>query len=421
MAHPLHFGGVVLVFEDECEDDSHREGVSREDEPRIGPMEGIHHGARGIRPEEGAEAVGHNHKDALRRRAYLAAGLLFDEKRPRDVEEVERHAVDDHREDEEHGSRTGVAHAEEAEAQHPGQHRDQHHLLDSETPEEEGNQQDAERFGHLRQREQDHRMFHDGRIGILGHRSEILDITVAEGIGDLERGAQQHREDEEDGHALLLEEREGAQSQRIDPRLLAHAAVDGACGQRERVDGQHERQRRRDIQLPGCKFDLHASDMHQIDEPHGGDESHGAPHADGREVLYAVEFRQIKGVVGHGVRQRDGRHVEHHAQQHAAVQRRILGLRGRGDEEPAADEVADAQQFLRRNPAVGDDSHDGGHEQRGDAHRGEKAAYLQSGETEPPDIGPQRDEPRTPDRILEEVHDDKPEFNSHNLLILCKF
>ena len=109
-------------------------------------------------------------------------------------------------------------------------------------------------------------MFHDGRIGILGHRSEILDITVAEGIGDLERGAQQHREDEEDGHALLLEEREGAQSQRIDPRLLAHAAVDGACGQRERVDGQHERQRRRDIQLPGGEFDLHASDMHQIDD-----------------------------------------------------------------------------------------------------------------------------------------------------------
>ena len=162
--------------------------------------------------------------------------------------------------------------------------------------------------------------------------------------------------------------------------------------------------------------------MRQVDEPHGGDEPHGSPYADGREMLHGVEPGQVEGVVGHGVRQGDGRHVEHHAQQHAAVQGGIVRLRGRGDEKRAADEMADAQQFLRRNPAVGDNTHHGGHEQRSDSHRREEAADLQSREVESASqVGAQRNKPRAPDRILEEVHDDKPKFNSHNFLILCKF
>ena len=162
--------------------------------------------------------------------------------------------------------------------------------------------------------------------------------------------------------------------------------------------------------------------MRQVDEPHGGDESHGSPYADGREMLHGIEPGQIEGIVGHGVRQGDGRHVEHHAQQHAAVQRGVSRLRGRGDEKRAADEMADAQQFLRRNPAIGDNPHHGGHEQRGDSHRREEAADLQSREVESASqVGAQRDKPRTPDRILKEVHGDKPKFNSHNFLILCKF
>ena len=62
-------------------------------------------------------------------------------------------------------------------------------------------------------------MAHDGRVGVLGHRAEVLNVTVAEGIGNLKSGAQQHREDEEDRHAFLLEESECAESERVDPRL----------------------------------------------------------------------------------------------------------------------------------------------------------------------------------------------------------
>ena len=265
-------------------------------------------------------------------------------------------------------------------------------------------------------------MFHDGRIGILRHRPEVLNIGIAESVGDLQSGAEQHREDEEDGHTLLLEKREGAQSQRVDPRLRLDVAVHGTSGQREGVDGQHERQERRNIELPSGELDLDAADMRQIDEPHRGDESHGPPHADRREVFHGVEFRQIEGVVGHRVGQRDRRHVEHHAQQHAAVQRRIGRLRSRRHEEGTADQVADAQQLLRRNPAVGYDSHHGGHEQRSDAHRREETADLQSREVESAaQIGAQRNKPRAPDGVLEEVHNDKAKLNSHNSLILRYF
>ena len=308
------------------------------------------------------------------------------------------------------------------EAQHPGQHRNQHHFLNAETPEEERNQQNAERFGHLRQREQDHRVLHDGRIGILRHRAEILNVAVAEGVGDLQSGAQQHREDEENGHPLLLEEREGPQAQRIDPRLLLRAALDGTPRQRERVGRQYERQQGRNVERHSVSL-ICTPPMCVRSTNHMAAMNPTVPHTRMGGKCFTVSSRaRSEGIVGHGVRQGDGRHVEHHAQQHAAVQRGVSRLRGRGDEKRAADEMADAQQFLRRNPAVGDNPHHGGHEQRGDSHRREEAADLQSREVESASqVGAQRDKPRTPDRILKEVHGDKPKFNSHNFLILCKF
>ena len=46
-----------------------------------------------------------------------------------------------------HTPLTGIAHAEEPEAQYPCQHGNQHHLLDAEAFQEERYQQDAECFG----------------------------------------------------------------------------------------------------------------------------------------------------------------------------------------------------------------------------------------------------------------------------------
>ena len=88
----------------------------------------------------------------------------------------------------------------------------------------------------------------------------------------------------------------------------------------------------------------------------------------------------------------------------------------------AIEQKATAQQLLRRNPAVGYDSHYGRHEQRGNAHRREETADLQSREVESAaQIGAQRNKPRAPDGVLEEVHNDKAKLNSHNSLILRYF
>ena len=265
-------------------------------------------------------------------------------------------------------------------------------------------------------------MAHDGRVGVLGHRAEVLDITVAEGIGNLKSGAQQHREDEEDRHAFLLEESECAESERVDPRLAFPGMTDRTARQREGVDRENQGEDGRNVQLPIGQFDLYAAYLNQIDEPHGGDEADRAPDPDGREVLHGIEFRQVEGIVGHRVREGDGGHVEHDAHQHAGVQGSVGGLRGGCDEEPGADELADAQQLLRGDPAVGDDTHEGRHEERCDTHRSEETADLQPCELKSSaEVGAQRNEPRTPDRVLQEVHDDKTEFDSHNWLIYVLF
>ena len=151
----------------------------------IRPAESIDYRTCRVGAEESTESVGHDHKDTLRRGTDVGGSFLFDEKRARNVEEVECDPINDHREDQENGTRSRIADTEESEAEHPGQHRDQHHPFDAEASQEEGNQQDAECFGHLREREQDYRVAHDGRVGVLGHRAEVLNVTVAEGIGNL--------------------------------------------------------------------------------------------------------------------------------------------------------------------------------------------------------------------------------------------
>lgn len=84
--------------------------------------------------------------------------------------------------------------------------------------------------------------------------------------------------------------------------------------------------------------------------------------------------------------------------------------------------LADAQRLLRGDPAVGDDTHEGRHEERCDTHRSEETADLQPCELKSSaEVGAQRNEPRTPDRVLQEVHDDKTEFDSHNWLIYVLF
>ena len=208
-----------------------------------------------------------------------------------------------YRENEHPDARAGVAGAKQCKTQYPCEHGDQHDALDAEPFEKEWDKQNAERFRDLRERDQDRGVFDAEGAEIFGavdaRVAETFDVSVGEGIGDLQRHAQQHGEDEEDGHLALFEEGEGAQPEQIDDRLAASRPVDRAVRQRERVETQYEAQGRREVEL-GCT----QAHLSEIDDPHGTDESDRAPHADGREVGYGIQSCFFEGVVGDRIAKR---------------------------------------------------------------------------------------------------------------------
>ena len=59
--------------------------------------EEVHHLAAGERPQIGAQPVDHGHEQPLRAGADAVIGLFLDEDSAGDIKEVERTAVDDHR------------------------------------------------------------------------------------------------------------------------------------------------------------------------------------------------------------------------------------------------------------------------------------------------------------------------------------
>lgn len=214
----------------------------------------IDDGLRAERSDRGADAVGHDHEESLRRGADRRIGLLIDEERPRDVEEVEGHTIDDHRKDEHPHAVSGVAQAEESKTEHPGEHGHEHDVLDAEAFQAEGNEQDAERFGDLRQRDQRIGVVGAERGGIFGDVAETGDEGIRKAVGNLQRNTQQHREDEEQGHLLLLEEREGAQPEGLDQALALGRAADRTRRKGHGIEPESETQH-------GALDELHAGSL----------------------------------------------------------------------------------------------------------------------------------------------------------------
>ena len=92
----------------------------------------VHNLAGSQGADGGTDAVGHHHEQSLGRRLDGRLTLLVDEDASRDVEEVEGDTVDDAGEDEHDDAGHGrIADAEEAEAEHPGEHRHEHDHLDA--------------------------------------------------------------------------------------------------------------------------------------------------------------------------------------------------------------------------------------------------------------------------------------------------
>ena len=176
----LHFGlcgflMLVGVLEHYHEEYGHDEGVGCEDVPGGAPV-----GSRGVVDEvvdhyagrpcayRGPESVGHEHEQSLCGGAHLLVDVLVDEERAGDVEEIEGHAVDYAAEHEEPYAAAGVAEAEEGEAEHPCEHRYEHHALDAEPLHEEGDQKDAECLGYLAQGDQSVGVVGSPCVGVVG-------------------------------------------------------------------------------------------------------------------------------------------------------------------------------------------------------------------------------------------------------------
>ena len=99
----------------------------------------FHYFAGGQCADSGTKSVGHQHEQALCWSAHAGLALLVYKEAARYVEEVEGYAInyagEDKQDDAGHGR---VAQAEETEAEHPSEHGDEHHGLDAEALQEEG-------------------------------------------------------------------------------------------------------------------------------------------------------------------------------------------------------------------------------------------------------------------------------------------
>ena len=93
---------------------------------------GVHYGAAGISSDEGSEAIGHHEEQALCAGPDIGVSLHFSVQRAGYVEEIECHAINNHRKDEHPQSVTGIAQAKQPEAEYPCKHADEHDFLDSE-------------------------------------------------------------------------------------------------------------------------------------------------------------------------------------------------------------------------------------------------------------------------------------------------
>ena len=155
--------------------------------------------------------------------------------------------------------------------------------------------------------------------------------------------------------------------------------------------------------------------LHEIDEEHRQDEAHGAEHADRREGLDGILAGLLQGVVGHGIGDGDGRHIECDTKRIEGVERAELdggacahSIPAGADHRGAGDALAQGENLLRRDPLVGDDAHQGRHE-NGDKTLGREEQPDLRAEAAACEETAHRGEVSPPRGELQKVHQDQPE------------
>ena len=277
----------------------------------------------------------------------------------------------------------GIAHGEEAETEHPGQHGDEHHVLDTVPSQEEGYQQDAQGLGNLGEGYQHIGVLHSEGALIFRQVAEVGQERIREAVGNLQGHPEQHREDEEHRHLPLPEEREGPQSHGIHQRLLFRRAVDGTLGQGQGIESQQDAQYARNDILHRSLLHRRATEVNQVHEPHRAYKAHRTPDPDRRKVLDRILAGLLQDSVGHRVGYRDSRHEKSYADgiqtEQSSVLHRIAGrdsVDASSRHRRSRHQMTDTQKSLRRNPFVGDNTHDSGHEDRDNALNGIEHSYL---------------------------------------------
>ena len=289
----------------------------------------------------------------------------------------------------------------------PGDHRDEHNLLDAELSKEERNEEYAEGLGNLGEGNEHHGVLDAEGVLIDLLLAETLYVAVGEGVGNLQAHAQEHRENEEYGHFLLLEETEGLQAEFLDEALFTRYRLYRALRHREGEDGKYHAE-------SGGEPELYVAlgEAQQVHGPHGGDEAYGAPHPQRREVLDRVEPDGVEGVVAHRVVERDGRHKEQHGAEHHRIYGCIAGHERCADQEGGGQEVAEPEYFLGLHPPVCDYAHKRRHKNGGNALKGVETAYLYWGEAElAAQIGTEGNEPRSPCAEFQKVQNSDLDTN----------
>ena len=197
-------------------------------------------------------------------------------------------------------------------------------------------------------------------VGKLGEVLKRGDKAVGKAVGNLQRHAEQHREDEEECHLLALEELEGVETEALHKALVALGLAHGAVGECHGVERQADA-----YQCALVELHVVSLEARKVADEHGNDEAHSAEYADWRKGLDGVVAALLERGVCHGVRQRQRRHVERHAQrvedEHGGYKVALRKV-ARTRDEDSRKAVADAQKALCRYPLIGDDTHDGGHE-----------------------------------------------------------
>ena len=211
-------------------------------------------------------------------------------------------------------------------------------------------------------------VLHCQRVGECRIGGEGAQEGVRIAVGNLERCAEQHGEDEEHCELAVLEQAECLETEGLG-KALGFAAVHFAGRHGECVCAEDERQYAGREQLGVVVLHRNSADLDEVGCEHAGDEAHGAEYAQRREFLHRIHSILAHGVVCHRVGDGDGGHVERYADAVEREERSELHAGAGGEavetgsqHEEAGEAVAEGESLLGGNVTVGHDTHEGGHE-----------------------------------------------------------